>query len=364
MTSLSLDTIEINTLGPGFGECIIVHIGNNEWVIVDSCIDIEDSNVAALKFFEQRGVPLDQVKLIVISHWHGDHISGISRVVESCQKADVCMSNVFDREQFRREVLLHTSSKEPKTIGSALREARSLLEIRMKSKGRRFIGAAPDRRILYRASSEMSHGRSVEVWTLSPSDRQIEEFLNQVYLLASPDGVERGRARVPSPNETSVVTWIQIGEIALLLAADLEEKGALQGWSSVVSSTSRPQGVAQVFKVPHHGSDNAHHHPVWEKMLDVNPLCVMTPWSLGGNYLPKDTDIARIKNYTPTVFLTSVSGLVAPKRRPAAVERTLREMGKPLRAITQELGSVVFRNGGRTNFTAWSVELSPNSKHL
>ena len=31
--------IEVSTFGPGFGESIVVHAGNNEWVIVDLCID-------------------------------------------------------------------------------------------------------------------------------------------------------------------------------------------------------------------------------------------------------------------------------------------------------------------------------------
>jgi len=31
------DEIEVSIFGPGYGECIVIHIGNNEWVVID-CI--------------------------------------------------------------------------------------------------------------------------------------------------------------------------------------------------------------------------------------------------------------------------------------------------------------------------------------
>jgi hypothetical protein len=51
-----------------------------------------------------------------------------------------------------------------------------------------------------------------------------------------------------------------IGDIALLLGADLEETGEEDtGWSVIVASTERPHGKASIFKIPHHGSETAHH---------------------------------------------------------------------------------------------------------
>ena len=40
--------VEISLFGPGYGECIVIHVGENEWVIVDSCIDAETRSSCAI----------------------------------------------------------------------------------------------------------------------------------------------------------------------------------------------------------------------------------------------------------------------------------------------------------------------------
>jgi hypothetical protein len=48
----SISEIEITLLGPGYGESIIIHIGNNQWVIIDSCIDSADNSCAPLSYLQ------------------------------------------------------------------------------------------------------------------------------------------------------------------------------------------------------------------------------------------------------------------------------------------------------------------------
>ena len=76
--SLSLpDQIEVTVIGPGFGESIVIHVGSNQWVVVDSCLDSRTGAPAALTYLNTLGVdPSVGVKLIVASHWHDDHIGG------------------------------------------------------------------------------------------------------------------------------------------------------------------------------------------------------------------------------------------------------------------------------------------------
>lgn len=33
------DELEVSVFGPGIGECVVVHAGAGEWMIVDSCVD-------------------------------------------------------------------------------------------------------------------------------------------------------------------------------------------------------------------------------------------------------------------------------------------------------------------------------------
>lgn len=87
------DEFELSLFGPGIGECIVAHLGNNEWVIVDSCINSSSKDPIAFEYLNNIGVnPLEDVKLIVISHWHSDHIKGASNLVKECREAMVCYS--------------------------------------------------------------------------------------------------------------------------------------------------------------------------------------------------------------------------------------------------------------------------------
>jgi len=83
-----LKDIEISFFGPGIGECIVSHLGNNQWMIVDSCLDPSTRAPIALQYLNQKGVNVaTDVKLFLISHWHDDHISGASEVLRACKSA-------------------------------------------------------------------------------------------------------------------------------------------------------------------------------------------------------------------------------------------------------------------------------------
>ena len=45
------DEIDVVVVGPGFGESILLHIGDGDWIVVDSCLDSYAGRPAALVFF-------------------------------------------------------------------------------------------------------------------------------------------------------------------------------------------------------------------------------------------------------------------------------------------------------------------------
>ena len=69
----SEDEVEVALLGPGYGESIVAHFGQGEWLIVDSCIN-DAREPQALEYLRAIGVEPDEaVSLIVATHWHDDH---------------------------------------------------------------------------------------------------------------------------------------------------------------------------------------------------------------------------------------------------------------------------------------------------
>ncbi len=68
--------------GGGYGESSVIHVGNNEWIVIDSCINPNTFQCLPLEYLRKIGVDVKtQVKSIVCTHWHNDHIQGMSQLV-------------------------------------------------------------------------------------------------------------------------------------------------------------------------------------------------------------------------------------------------------------------------------------------
>jgi glyoxylase-like metal-dependent hydrolase (beta-lactamase superfamily II) len=87
------DCVEVSLFGPGYGECIVVHLGFDDWIVVDSCIEPDSGKPIALAYLEAIGVAYSRIALVTASHWDDDHIRGISEVFREATGAQfVCSS--------------------------------------------------------------------------------------------------------------------------------------------------------------------------------------------------------------------------------------------------------------------------------
>ena len=188
--------------------------------------------------------------------------------------------------------------------------------------------------------------------------RSIAEFLPQPRIT---------KTAVPdiSPNDASVVLWIAIGPHNILLGADLEEDGTPgKGWNAVITADNRPDGLASVFKVPHHGSITGHHPDVWRDLVQPNAIALVAPWAIGGNFLPQASDVSRLRSLTPAAFQTAPPTGVNSRGRHPAVLRTLKEIGAVPRLMARRFGAVRLRTSPDINRmhgpdipSPWCVEL-------
>jgi Metallo-beta-lactamase superfamily len=343
LSAPSSNEIEITLFGPGFGESVVIHACDNEWVIVDSCIDSVTGNTAALDYLRSIGVDVStSVKLVIATHWHDDHIRGMSQLVRECTSAVFACSVALTREEFLEVADLY--SKRPISVDAAGPSEiyQTLKELRERRQGlRRAIADRP----LFRTLD--AQGRvKWEVTALSPVDEEVERFLAGISALLPPPGVATTKSRLPkpAPNDLSVAAWVTIADVRILLGADLEEHGvATRGWSAVLASRTRPPGVASFFKISHHGSVTGHHNGIWAGMLENNPTAALTPWTLGASVLPKANDVARTAGLTSNGY--SSSRLTAPglQALPPAVGKILREANIKIRSAQPPMGFVRFR---------------------
>ncbi|MDO9426039.1 MAG: hypothetical protein Q7T93_04340 [Methylobacterium sp.] len=214
------------------------------------------------------------------------------------------------------------------------------------------------------SANELSHGGDCEVWSLSPSDMQFDLSLRELGNLMPQEREAKRRAPEQGRNDLSVVIWVRIGENTLLLGADLEEPGDPSlGWSAIVGHAERPQGKAQFFKIPHHGSANGHHAKTWSELLTQQPASVVTPWNRGSG-LPTIDDLKRIRKLSGAAFSTSQFKSVRGQKRMAVVEKQIKETVGRLGSAQFQTGHVRFRNGGIVNPATWCVESFNGACHI
>ncbi len=330
--------VEVTLLGPGYGESVVLHVGDGVWVLIDSCVGADHKPVA-LHYLQQIGVdPAQHVAMIVASHWHDDHIRGMEEQVAACVNAEFCCSAALCRKEFLAMV---GSLENPaaSTPGSAVRETGSgVREIRGVFSRLESSRSSPTRALANRC---VFRHDACEIWALSPADAVFERFLKATAALL-PDP-PRPRRRLPtlSPNDVAVALWVKIAGVAVLLGSDLERSG----WISVLDSQERPSGTASVFKVAHHGSADADETRVWDQLLETQPVAALTPWHRGANALPKVSDVNRILLHTSEAYITAPQAAprLAGRSRPRMVERTLRDTSVKLRRVALSTGGVRLR---------------------
>lgn len=316
--------IEVCVFGPGYGESILVHLGDQRWIVVDSCVESQTGQPAALSYLRTIGVdPARSVEFIFATHWHDDHIRGLASTLAICTQAHVCFSTAFAKLEFIA-FLSRFESRCTIEGGSGVRELwNTVKEIERRGATGKFVG--PDRRILTIPQGVLSHGFPCEVWTLSPSDTENARFLDRIAALEPRVGETKRRAPSVSRNDVAAVVMVDWERTALLLCSDLEvTTDSESGWAAILASTGKPGRKASFFKIPHHGSANGHHDGVWSNMLEKDPIAVLTPWNRG-NGLPQKSDVDRIVSITSKGYSTSDFLGRKPQRRSSEVERTLKE---------------------------------------
>ena len=343
-TPPSVDELEVSLFGSGYGECVLIHIGNENWVIVDSCLN-PDSNPTALAYLRELGFdPSRAVCLIVATHWHDDHIRGMGELVEACGSATFCCASALGKEDFLS--ILGALENRPATPGGS--GARELYRVFSSLEGRSATckHAIADRLIF--------NQDDCEIWSLSPSDSMFRRFLHQMSDLLPETGQPKRRISSFQPNDAAVVLLIKVNETVMLLGADLERKG----WLEIIDDAEQSGFRASMFKVPHHGSKTAHEVRVWEEMLDRQPIAALTPWRRGGRELPTKDDAKRILEFTSEAYATALPRDLM--RRPShsrsnAVERTIRETGASIRAVGLPRGMLRLRKRAGSQGD-WNVE--------
>jgi beta-lactamase superfamily II metal-dependent hydrolase len=345
--------IEVSVFGPGYGECVVVHLGQKEWIIIDSCIAQGRREPAALEYLQRLGVDVrSDVKLVLATHWHDDHIRGLAKLVRACDSARVAISSALHVDELL--VLIEAVRPRAMMASSGINELGAVIDL-LEERRVSPIWAVPNR-LLHRSNGN----RSVEITSLSPSDDAITASKRGFAALIPEPGQGKRRVSARRPNHAAVVVHITSGAQTVLLGSDLEEgPGTSAGWTKIITSSERPGSKAIVYKIAHHGSSSGDHPGIWSELVVEDPLAVMTPFMHGRQNLPTDSDLRRLRKRAGVLLMTSNRQPRTRKRRDRAVERALEGVLRSLRDAQPPMGHVRLR--ARTDTVApgpWSIETS------
>jgi len=354
----------MTVFGPGVGECIVLHLGGGDWIVIDSCRSPVGDEPAALAYLRSIGVdPRESVRRIVATHWHDDHIQGLAALVRECSNAQLVMSNALSAEHFFQMLLeVDAQNRLVKHNSSASEFAEILDLLESRARGRYLVGPsmyADDGKRIFRGG----YGGIAEMWALSPSAATVTNArANPVGRLLT--GGECKRFKSLSPNDLSVAILVRAGSYDLLLGADLENTASPEfGWKAVLRSAARPATQAGAFKVAHHGSANADHDEIWSQMLVKEPIAVVTPFAKLAEPLPRRTDVRRIKGRTSGLYCTTWPPSKKPPRR-RGVDGIVRGATKRRRAVNPRSGHIRLRVDLSISPAIPAIELFGSATHL
>lgn len=339
------DEIEISVFARGVGECIVAHVGSNDWIVIDSFMG-PDRRPIASKYLESIGVPAaEAVKLLVLTHWHDDHVRGATDLVKECGAANVAFPASLCRDELK-QIIRQYAEITSEEFSNGVRELRGVVEALNNNKARRKF-AITDRVLHERAG--------VRIDALSPSDEDIELFLKAMADWNSTGAADKRLSR-PMRNDTSVALSVRIGDDLMLLGADLEVRNKLSGWQAVHDLSWGDRGRATLFKIAHHGSITGHYDGVWADMLVSDVTGVLSPYGRGVKKLPSRDDIDRLAKLSPNIYSAGEVAFARADRQHRSVDRTLAEASINLYKEPNTVGHARFRKKLGTN--PWIVDLA------
>lgn len=291
------DELEITTLGPGAssGESIVLHLTDDEWIIIDSCM--AGDKILPLEYLHDIEVDYDKVTKVICTHWHTDHIKGLPEILRQCKNAQLYMAPVGDFKGYL-DVVLKLAGIDPlgSFVWTILNNCLDTLE-EVNHRSPKFISH----------NERFAHATDYDLYTIGPSDELIKRFHNSLLMIdpakPSKDAVEKMEG-----NLCSVAFSIRFKDQKVLLGGDMEVGRKIAdkynyhlcetqcpeheecGWCEAIEdgnifSDEKPYHFVNM---PHHSSSSAYCPKMWnEGMIKEGLIATTTAFKCGqGEDLP------------------------------------------------------------------------------
>ncbi len=279
------DELEITLIGAGSdaGESVVIHLANGKWMIIDSCKS--GGEVLPLYYLRKKEVDLNNVAYVICTHWHTDHIEGLSEIIDECKNAILGIPGFFKQEKvFKALFADYYNRKSP-----VVREMVDSLKIIKKRTGelRLPIYLGPRDEI----TDETINGVNVEVRSFSPADH-VKDLYDKMLAEST---LQKVATTDLEPNISSSVLDITTDNqlLSVLLGADLEtnrkdernldckslcDDNLEMGWCNVIKCCNKYKERTKYnyIKAAHHSSINGYCPELMDNKVDKEQTFITT----------------------------------------------------------------------------------------
>jgi hypothetical protein len=357
------DEIEISIFGTGYGECIAVHVGFGNWILIDSCRGEFDSKLPLhLQYLQDIGCnPADVIKLIICTHWHDDHIRGLSEVFKIAVNSPILISDALQKDEFFKLLATLQGVDINSVFTTGVDELGKIIDENQVRPAKEIKWAICNRT----ETIQVSEKYRVLVHILSPSDEEVLDsrsfFAKLQPSIAKPIKVIAD----PKRNPYSVVVSFEIHNDSILLGGDKENvASANSGWEKICANFALGKPLkSSIYKVAHHGSKSGHNERIWDQMLTSEPWALLS--SFTRSRLPNKNDVHRILEKTDKAFCV---GATSPQHSPLDPEtkkllRDFGEMDKKIYRVGKRSGQIILRKK-IFQTVDWKVQMIGNAYKL
>lgn len=308
------DELEITTLGPGPSsrESIVVHLKNGEWIIIDSCKF--GGKVLPLEYLHCLGVNCkEQVKTVICTHWHRDHIQGLPEILNECENARFCIAPVGDFKGYLN-VVIKLAGYDPlgSNIWNTFNECLEALEKHNKQRPH-----------LVGHNERLAHDGTKDIFAIGPSDEMYGRFLTSL-LKVDPKKPQEKDIEEMKSNLCSLALSINFNGQKAIIGGDMEvgrktqdkyqlcEDGCPQhkecGWCDAIADGNvfADEKPYHFINLPHHSSSSAYCPKMWlEGMVEGEPIATTTIFRVAkGENLPTKEMLTLYKKKCKELYIT------------------------------------------------------------
>ena len=322
------DIFQIVLFGKGYGESILIHIGNDNYILIDSFKNPQTNAPIAIDYLLNVGLNENAIVGIICSHWDNDHIQGIASIASKIQKPiDVYIPIAQSSRDFERFVTFLQTNNNPEEPYSTS-EYINLLKLNEQKKIH--ICYTKAYTLLFPNLLSQMGKDSASIVALSPSEETVNSFISAISLPREKDYIKNIRI---SNNNISIVTLISRIVDNVLFGGDLENTN--NDWDIIASNYAFDE-KCHVFKIPHHGSKNAYSEKVWERMIE-KPISIITRFNPSN--LPTEENIDLIKKQSEKVYIIGGESK-EDKKTGVKLKGTESDIRNNIRIIDKKIGLI------------------------